>query len=65
MKVKLTVHVIHVAGKRMNELVIYGLSGGDFLEGVVAVKDPLEMLPLDVGSLGRAGRLKQWILNWW
>ena len=49
----------------MNELVIYGLSGGDFLEGVVAVKDPLEMLPLDVGSLGRAGRLKQWILNWW
>ena len=64
MKVYLIVHVIHVAGTRMKELGIDGLSIGDFLEGVMAGKMPLEILPLDFLALEREGGIKKWIRNW-
>ena len=43
---KLFLHVIHVTGTQMKELEIEVLSRGGFLEGVMAGKDPLRMLPL-------------------
>ena len=58
------VHMIHVTGTRMKELRIDDFSRGEFLEGVMAGKDHLEMLTLDVEALNRAGGLKQLIRNW-
>ena len=43
----------------MKELGIDGLFRGDFLEVFMEVKYPLEILPLDVGSLYRSGGLEQ------
>ena len=57
----LIVHVIQVAGTWTKELVIGILSRGDLLEGVMSGKDPLEILPLEIESLDRAGVIKQWI----
>ena len=47
--------MIHVEVTCIKGLGIDGLSGGDFLEGVLAGKYPLEMLPLYNGSMNRAG----------
>ena len=44
------IHVIHIAGTRMKESGIDGLSRGDLLEGMMAGKDPLSFLPLDEGA---------------
>ena len=46
--------MIHVEVTCIKGLGIDGLSGGDFLEGVLAGKYPLEMLPLYIGALDRA-----------
>ena len=58
-KSNLIFHVIHVTGTRIKELGIYGLYRGDFLEGIITRKYPLEMLPLDVGALDRVGGLNK------
>ena len=49
----------------MKEVVIVGLYRGEFLEGVMAVKYIMEMLPLDVGALDIGIGLEQLIRNWW
>ena len=61
MKGGLIVHATHLEGTRMKEFLIDDLYRGDFLEGVMAVKYPLEMMPLKVVELDRAGRVDQWI----
>ena len=65
MKGGLIVHATHLEGTRMKEFLIDDLYRGDFLEGVMAVKYPLEMMPLKVVELDRAGRVDQWIKHWW
>ena len=38
---RLRLHVIHVAGTRMKALGVDGLSRGDYLEGFLALQDPI------------------------
>ena len=65
MRVKIIIYKIHVAGTWTKKPGIDGLFRGDFLEGVTTLKYILEMLPLDVGALDRAGGIDQWIRYWW
>ena len=59
-------HVIHVAGTRMKEAGIDGLSRGDFMVGIMAGMDPLSFIPLNEGANERVcGRLKSWADSWW
>ena len=58
MRVNIIVHVIHVAGTRMKEPGIYGLSSGDFLGGFIGRKDTLGFLTLDLGALERSDGLE-------
>ena len=62
------VHVVHVAGTRMKEAGIDGLSRGDLLEGMMrADGDPWEFLPLSQGAGERAPGfvVKEWVDSWW
>ena len=61
------VHVVHVAGTRMKEAGIDGLSRGDLLEGMMkADGDPWGFLPLSQGADSRmGGRVKTWVESWW
>ena len=61
----LIIHVIHIAGTRMKETGIDGLSRGDFLEGIMAGGDPLSYLPLDQGAIEREPTVENWIRDWW
>jgi hypothetical protein len=59
-------HVIHVAGTRMKQWGIDGLSRGDRMEGMMAGKDPLSFIPLAEGANERsAGAVKAWVDSWW
>ena len=60
------IHVIHVAGTRMKEAGVDGLSRGDFLQGIMAGNHPLEYLPLNEDANFRAGgAVKEWADSWW
>ena len=59
------VYVIHVVGTLMKELGINNLSRGDLLEGVMSRKDPLEILPMDIGALDRVFEIEKRIRDWW
>ena len=62
----LVLHVIHVAGTRMKDWGVDGLSRGDLLEGMLAGKDPLSFIPLSKGANERSeGRVAQWVKSWW
>ncbi|KAL7525365.1 hypothetical protein ACHAXR_000975, partial [Thalassiosira sp. AJA248-18] len=59
-------HVIHIAGTRMKESGIDGLSRGDFLDGMMKGEDPLQYVPLDKGADERTeGKVRAWIESWW
>jgi hypothetical protein len=59
-------HVVHVAGTRMKEWGVDGLSRGDMLEGMMVGKDPLSFIPLDKGAGERSqDKLEDWIRSWW
>ena len=60
-------HVIHVAGTRMKEAGIDGLSRGDLIEGMLkSGSDPMRFLPLSEGAKDRAGTgIVNWINSWW
>ena len=59
-------HVIHIAGTRMMESGIDGLSRGDFLTGIMKGRDPLEFVPLNLDAGARSqGRVQAWIRGWW
>ena len=45
----------------MKKFRIDGLSRGDFLEGDMTRKYPLNMISMDIGELDRAGRIEKWI----
>ena len=66
MKTGSILHVIHIAGTRMKEAGIDGLSRGDLLEGMMKGAHPLEFIPLDEDAAERAGpSLENWISSWW
>ena len=60
-------HVTHVAGTRMKALGVDDLSRGDYLEGFLALHDPMALVPLSKGALSRDGsqRLQAWLDGWW
>lgn len=59
-------HVIHVAGSRMKESGVDGLSRGDLLEGVMAGNPIGKYIPLHLGADERSGgNVSSWIYSWW
>ena len=60
------IHVIHIAGTRMKESGIDGLSRGDMFEGIMKGENPLRFIPLDTGAIARSqGRVLTWVNSWW
>ena len=51
-------HILHVVGMHMKELVIGRILNGYFLEGLKAGHYPLRMLTLDELSMSRGSRLE-------
>ena len=42
------------------------LSRGDFLEGMLAGRNPLDYIPLNEGSGVKSdGRVEDWVQSWW
>ena len=62
----LTLHVIWIAGTRMKEIGVDGLSRGDMLDGIMAGMDPVNLVPISQGADQRsAGAVTRWIRGWW
>ena len=62
----LTIHVIWIAGTRMKEIGVDGLSRGDMLDGIMAGMDPLNLVPVAQGAGQRScGAVTKWIRSWW
>ena len=62
----LILHVVHIAGTRMKDWGVDGLSRGDLLDGMMAGKDPLSFIPLNKGADERSnGAVKSWVSEWW
>jgi hypothetical protein len=62
----LILHVIHIAGTRMKEAGIDGLSRGDMLEGMMVGRNPLSYLPLSLNANERStGKVEEWVRGWW
>ena len=63
-RTELVVHVIHVAGTRMIEVGVDGLSRGSTHEGIMTGRNMLEFMPLHLSALDRDASLKDWVLSW-
>jgi hypothetical protein len=61
----LFIHVIHVAGTRMQAEGTDGLSRGDFSMGVMAGQDILTFVPLHLDALQQEPTLRDWVLSWY
>ena len=64
MKGDLILHVIHVAGTRMIESGIDGLSRGDTSAGVMQGKQMISFVPISQSALERSKNLRCWIHSW-
>ena len=60
-----TIHVFHIAGTRMIECGIDGLSRGDKSEGISLGEDLLSFIPIHLTPFERSPRLLTWIFSWW
>ena len=59
-------HVIHIAATRMKRAGIDGLSRCDFLESMMAGKNPLNYIPFNEGAGVRSnGKIEAWVQPWW
>ncbi len=61
---ELVVHVIHVAGTRMIEVGVDGLSRGCTHEGIMTGRDLLEFIPLHLTAFERESALQTWVMSW-
>lgn len=60
------IHVIHIAGTRMKEAGIDGLSRQDFVEGIMGGANPWSYIPLNEDADSRTeGRVSKWVNSWW
>eukprot|EP00985_Skeletonema_marinoi_P028317 scaffold24532_cov80-Skeletonema_marinoi.AAC.2 len=60
------IHVIHIAGTRMKFAGVDGLSRCDFMEGIMAGKNPWGCVPLNKDADQRSrGRVSAWVKQWW
>ena len=64
MSVKILIHVLHITGTWMNQMVIDGMLREDFLERVIAGEDPLLMILMNKGELERESLIEDWIRIW-
>ena len=62
---EILLHVLYITVTDTKQLVIDGLSRGDFLEGVMAWYEPLRMLPLKKVLIEILLLLEIWIKIWW
>lgn len=60
-----TLHVYHVAGTRMIESGVDGLSRGDKSEGIAKGVGVLEFVPIHLNGMERSKLLLEWIHSWW
>jgi hypothetical protein len=60
-----TLHVYHVAGTRMIESGIDGLSRGDKLEGIAKGERINNFIPIHLDPLERSPKLLDWVYSWW
>ena len=60
-------HVIHIAGTRMKEAGVDGLSRGDLMEGMMrSGADPMSYIPLNEDANERSGGMvEDWVQSWW
>ena len=63
-KAGIKLHVIHISGTRMIDQGTYGVSRGNFLEGVLAGLDTLKFVPLRQSALERSPGLISSINSW-
>ena len=61
MRTGLILHIIHVSGKRMIAQGTDGLSRGDHTTGVMAGSSMKDFIPIHLGCLERAPRLRNWL----
>lgn len=61
---QVTIHMIHVSGKRMIAQGTDGCSRGVLMEGVMAGKDMLSFIELDKSATERFPPLLDWIRSW-
>ena len=64
MKGTLILHVIHIAGTRMIESGIDGLSRGDKTEGISRGMDILNFVPLHLSPVRRSPLVRDWVNSW-
>jgi hypothetical protein len=65
MKGDFSLHVFHVAGTRMIESGIDGLSRGDKLEGIGKGMSVMNFVPIHLSPIERSDSLIQWVHTWW
>jgi len=61
----LALHVVHVAGKRMQAQGTDSLSRGALDMGVLLGADMLSFVPLHLSALERSSELQPWVMSWW
>ena len=60
-----TLHVYHVAGTRMIECGVDGLSRGDKTEGIAGGMDIYDFIPIHLSPRERSSGISAWIESWW
>ena len=60
-----TLHVYHVAGTRMIECGVDGLSRGDKAEGITQGRSILEYIPIHLSPIERSPMVLDWVKSWW
>ena len=61
MSLGITIHLVHISGKRMIASGIDGLSRGDHSTGIMAGQSLLSFVPLASNALERSPQLKRWL----
>jgi len=64
MEFGMTIHVIHISGKRMIAQGTDGCSRGSLMEGVMAGEDMLTFVDLARSAMERSPRLLRWLRSW-
>ena len=61
MKYGLILHMVHIAGTRMIDVGVDGLSQGQLSEGVMAGDSILKHVPLHLSACTRSGDVMSWL----
>ena len=64
MNAGMSLHIIHISGKRMILSGVDGLSRGDSTTGIMARENALSFVPLHLSALERSPALADWVRDW-